>query len=53
MEDKEHLLEEASANNELLVFEHDAFVESCRVEKINGKYRIKEQGLLSDLLTKN
>jgi glyoxylase-like metal-dependent hydrolase (beta-lactamase superfamily II) len=53
MEDKEHLLEEASASNELLVFEHDAFVESCRVEKVNDKYRIKEQGLLSDLLTKN
>ncbi len=53
MEDKEQLLAEASAHNQLLVFEHDAYVECCRVEKVNGKYRIQKQGLLSDLLTKN
>lgn len=53
MEDKERLLEEASIKNQLLFFEHDAYVECCHVEKINGKYRMTKQGLLSDLLTKN
>jgi glyoxylase-like metal-dependent hydrolase (beta-lactamase superfamily II) len=49
MEEKSVLLSEASAKNQILFFEHDAYVECCRVTSVNGKYRIKETFALSDL----
>lgn len=50
MEDKELLLSEAALKQQILFFEHDAYLESCRVQKVNGKYRITEKGTLTELL---
>lgn len=49
MQDKEQLLSEAVAKNQILFFEHDAYTECCRVEVINQKYRIKEKFNLSTI----
>ncbi|MDP4202421.1 MAG: MBL fold metallo-hydrolase [Bacteroidota bacterium] len=49
MEDKEQLLAEAAAKNQILFFEHDAYTECCRVELVNNKYRIKESFSLSSV----
>jgi glyoxylase-like metal-dependent hydrolase (beta-lactamase superfamily II) len=50
MEDKETLLSEAVEKQQILCFEHDAYIESCRVQKVNGKYRMTENGALMELL---
>ena len=50
MEDKEILLSEAVAKNQILFFEHDAYTECCRVESVNGKYRVKESFTLSSIV---
>lgn len=42
MEEKELLLSEVAEKNQLLIFEHDAFVEICSIKNMNGKYRINE-----------
>jgi glyoxylase-like metal-dependent hydrolase (beta-lactamase superfamily II) len=49
MEDKEILLSKAVAKNQILFFEHDAYTECCRVELVNGKYRVKESFTLSSI----
>lgn len=50
MKDKEQLLSEAAEKNQVLFFEHDAYTECCRVELINGKYRVKESFTLASVL---
>ncbi|MGC9150666.1 MAG: MBL fold metallo-hydrolase [Microbacter sp.] len=50
MEDKENVLSEAAEKQQILCFEHDAYIESCRVSKVNGKYRMTENGALTELL---
>lgn len=49
MKDKEQLLSEAVNQNQILFFEHDAYTECCRVELINGKFRVKESFTLASL----
>jgi glyoxylase-like metal-dependent hydrolase (beta-lactamase superfamily II) len=49
MQDKELLLSEAVEKNQILFFEHDAYSECCRVEFVNGKYRVKESFTLSSI----
>jgi glyoxylase-like metal-dependent hydrolase (beta-lactamase superfamily II) len=53
MEEKSVLLSEASEKNQILFFEHDAYVECCRIAEVNGKFRAKEKFLLSDLFGTN
>lgn len=49
MEEKAILLQEAADKEQVLIFEHDAYVECCTVQKIEGKFKSKETFLLSDL----
>ncbi len=49
MEDKERMLSEAVEKEQILFFEHDAYNECCTVQKINGKYRVKETFKLAEI----
>lgn len=49
MEDKERMLSEAVAEEQILFFEHDAYNECCTVQKVNGKYRVKDSFNLSEI----
>lgn len=42
MIDKEKMLSEAAAKNQVLMFEHDAYNECCLVEKQYNKYKVKK-----------
>ncbi|MEI8087394.1 MAG: MBL fold metallo-hydrolase [Paludibacter sp.] len=42
MEEKKVLLDEAVAKQQILIFEHDAYVESCTVKDMIGKHRVDE-----------
>ena len=42
MEEKKVLLDEAATKHQILIFEHDAYVESCTVKEMYGKYRVDE-----------
>jgi len=50
MTDKKKLMDEAIANNQILIFEHDAYTECCTVTETNGKYKVKETGGLYEML---
>ena len=43
MEGKKAILDEAAHKNQILVFEHDAYIECCTVKEVFGKYRINEE----------
>ncbi len=43
MTEKERLLHEAAAKEQVLFFEHDAYTECCTVKEVNGKYRVDEK----------
>lgn len=42
MEEKKNLLDEAVEKDQILFFEHDAYVECCTVKEAYGKYKVKE-----------
>lgn len=42
MEEKEKLLLEAAEKNQIIMFEHDAFTESCTIKCINHRYSVEE-----------
>jgi len=46
MEEKKILLDEAAAKHQILIFEHDAYVESCTVKDMYGKHRVDETFVL-------
>ena len=50
MTEKKKLMDEAIANNQILIFEHDAYTECCTVTETNGKYKVKETGGLYEML---
>ncbi len=50
MGEKKILLDEAIREKQYLVFEHDAYVECCTVEEINGKYKVLETMSLDSLI---
>lgn len=51
MQEKARLLEEAVAEEAILVFEHDPLVEAAVIGKAaNGKFMVRAQGMLEELL---
>lgn len=42
MEEKKILLQEAADKQQILIFEHDFYTESCTVKEVNGRYRMGE-----------
>ena len=48
MEEKTSLLNEAAKNEQVIVFEHDAYTECCTVKEVYGKFRVNECFKLSD-----
>jgi len=46
MDEKKILLDEAVANHQILIFEHDAYTECCTVKNMYGKFRIDETFVL-------
>jgi len=48
MAEKKVLLDEAIANNQVLIFEHDAYTECCTVAESGGKYKVAETGTLAE-----
>jgi glyoxylase-like metal-dependent hydrolase (beta-lactamase superfamily II) len=50
MFEKEQVLSEAAANNWILVFEHDPYIEAATVERTEKGIRVRQQGNLADLL---
>jgi glyoxylase-like metal-dependent hydrolase (beta-lactamase superfamily II) len=50
MEAKKTVMDEAIANNHVLVLVHDAFHECCTVAENNGKYKVERQGMLGEFL---
>jgi glyoxylase-like metal-dependent hydrolase (beta-lactamase superfamily II) len=50
MTEKKKLMDEAIANNQILIFEHDAYTECCTVTETNGKYKVLEAGALYEML---
>ncbi len=50
MQEKQRVLEQAAANNWVLVFEHDPVVEAATVEQTERGIRINQKGRLVDLL---
>ena len=50
MTDKKKLMDEAIVNNQILIFEHDAYTECCTVTETNGKYKVKEFWGLYEML---
>jgi hypothetical protein len=43
-------MDEAIVNNQILIFEHDAYTECCTVTETNGKYKVKEFWGLYEML---
>ncbi|GAB3498950.1 MBL fold metallo-hydrolase [Spirosoma knui] len=50
MDEKMRLLQQAAAENWILVFEHDPAIEAATVEQTERGVRIKDQGSLAELL---
>lgn len=50
MTEKKKLMDEAIVNNQILIFEHDAYTECCTVTESNGKYKMGEAGGLYEML---
>ena len=50
MTEKKKLLDEAIVNNQILIFEHDAYTECCFISESNGKYKMGEAGGLYEML---
>ena len=44
------VMDEAIANNHVLVLVHDAFHECCTVAENKGKYKVERQGMLGEFL---
>ncbi|MCL1867770.1 MAG: MBL fold metallo-hydrolase [Paludibacter sp.] len=49
MNDKIRLLEEAAKQQQILVFEHDAYVECCKVGEVNGRIKALEMLKIEEL----
>lgn len=49
MSEKKLLLDEAIANHQILIFEHDAYTECCTVTVNNGKYKVLETATLDEM----
>ena len=50
MAEKKILLEEAVAQNQVLIFEHDAYTECCTVTEAGGRYKVDRTGTLESFL---
>ena len=50
MTEKKKLMDEAIAKSQVLIFEHDAYIECCTVMEVNGKYKVSETGSLYQML---
>lgn len=50
MSEKKNLMDDAIANDRILIFEHDAYTECCKVTEANGKYKVLESGTLAGYL---
>jgi glyoxylase-like metal-dependent hydrolase (beta-lactamase superfamily II) len=50
MQEKQNLLQEATENEYILIFEHDAQNESCTVEMTEKGIRMKESGFLQNFI---
>lgn len=51
MTEKQRLMDEAIAEGQVLIFEHDAYTECCTVTVNNGKYKVLEAGNLAQFNT--
>jgi len=49
MEDKEKLLKEAVAENQIIILVHDAYSDCCTVSESYGKYKVKDTFNLKDI----
>lgn len=50
MTEKKRLMDEAIADNQILIFDHDAYTECCTVMETNGKYKVDKTGTLYQML---